>query len=201
MRASPPPLDLEDLPKIDNVDLTIKNPMASSPGFYLGYQLAPRYTDDHYRLVITEYALLKGRTSRMFKRLFEKDKTAIYMSGGIETRKDQSVLKMFVRANNKITNERNQRAVFAEINKIKTTFITEEELQKTKNMFKMDYLKQFATVLDKAIFLTEELLSRGSFTQWLDDLGRYLAVSHYDVSRMANKYFKEDKILIKIEKQ
>lgn len=199
MRAAPPPLDLEDLPKIDNVDLTIKNPMASSPGFYLGYQLAPLYTDDHYRLVIAEYALLKGRTSRMFKRLFEKDKTAIYMSGGIETRKGQSVLKMFVRANNEITNERNQRAVFAEINKIKTAYITEEELLKTKNMFKMDYLKQFATVLDKAIFLTEELLDRGSFTQWLDELGRYLAVSHYEVSRMANKYFKEDKILIKIE--
>ena len=199
MRAAPPPLDLEDLPKIDNVDLTIKNPMASSPGFYLGYQLAPLYTDDHYRLVIAEYALLKGRTSRMFKRLFEKDKTAIYMSGGIETRKGQSVLKMFVRANNEITNERNQRAVFAEINKIKTTFITEEELHKTKNMFKMDYLKQFATVLDKAIFLTEELLDRGSFTQWLDELGRYLAVSHYEVSRMANKYFKENKILIKIK--
>lgn len=199
MRAAPPPLDLEDLPKIDNVDLTIKNPMASSPGFYLGYQLAPRYSDDHYRLAITEYALLKGRTSRMFKRLFEKDKTAIYMSGGIETRKGQSVLKIFVRANNEITNERNQRAVFAEINKIKTTFITEKELQKTKNMFKMDYLKQFATVLDKAIFLTEELLDRGSFTQWLDELDRYLAVSHYDVSRMANKYFNEDRIFIKIE--
>ena len=63
----------------------------------------------------------------------------------------------------------------------------------------MDYLKQFATVLDKAIFLTEELLNRGSFTQWLDELDRYLAVSNYDVRRMANKYFKEDKILIKIE--
>lgn len=199
MRASPPPLDLKDLPKIDNVDLTIKNPMAPSPGFYLGYQLAPRNSDDHYRLVITEYALLKGRTSRMFKRLFEKDKTAIYMSGGIETRNGQSVFKMFVRANNEITNERNQRAVFAEINKIKTTFITKEELHKTKNMFKMDYLKQFTTVLDKAIFLTKELLDRESFTQWLDELGRYLAVSHYDVSRMANKYFQEDKILIKIE--
>jgi predicted Zn-dependent peptidase len=199
MRAAPPPLDLGALPKIDNVDLTIKNPMASSPGFYLGYQLAPRYSDDHYRLAITEYALLKGRTSRMFKRLFEKDKTAIYMSGGIETRKGQSVLKMFVRANNEITNERNQRAVFAEINKFKTAYITKEELYKTKNMFKMDYLRQFATVIDKAIFLTEELLDRGSSTQWLDELNRYLAVSHYDVSRMANKYFNEDKIFIKIE--
>jgi zinc protease len=197
--AVPPPLNLGDLPEIENTDDTIQNPMASSPAFYVGYQLAPRYADDHYRLAITEYALFKGRTSRMFKRLFEKDKTAISMSGGIETRNEQSVLKLFVKANNEITNERNQRAVFGEINKIKTTYIGEEELHKTKNMFKRDYLKQFETDLDKAIFLTEELLDRGNFTQWLDELDRYLSVTHYDVSRMANKYFKENKVLVKIE--
>jgi predicted Zn-dependent peptidase len=175
--------------------------MAPSPGFFLGYQLAPRYSDDYYKLAITEYVLLKGRTSRMHKRLFDKDKTAIYMSGNIETRKDQSVLKLFVRANNEIMNERSQRAVFAEINKIKTSFVTKEELQKTKNMFKMDYFRQFTTVLDKAVFLAEELLDRGDFIQWLDELDRYLAVSHYDVGRVANKYFKEELILINIEKK
>ena len=199
MRAPPPSIELGDLSKIETVDLKIKNPMAPSPGFYLGYQLAPRNSEDHYKLAITEYVLMKGRTSRMHKRLFEKDKTAIYMSGGIETRKNQSVLKLFVRANNNIMNERNQRAVFAEINKIKTTFVTEEELYKTKNLFKMDYFRQFSTVLDKAIFLAEELLDKGDFTQWLDELDRYLAVSHYDVSRVANKYFKEELILINIE--
>lgn len=201
IRARPPSIKFGDLSKIETVDLSIKNPMAPSPGFFLGYRLAPRYSDDYYRLAITEYVLMKGRTSRLHKRLFDKDKTAIYMSGGIETRRDQSVLKMFVRANNEITNERNQRAVFAEINKIKTTFVTEEELHKTKNMFKMDYFRQFTTVLDKAIFLTEELLDRSDVIQWLDELGRYLAVSHYDVSRMANKYFKEELILINIEKK
>jgi len=199
MRAPPPSIELGDLSKIEAVDRSIKNPMAPSPGFYLGYQLAPRNSEDHYKLAITEYVLMKGRTSRMHKRLFEKDKTAIYMSGGIETRKNHSVLKLFVRANNEIMNERNQRAVFAEINKIKTTFVTEEELYKTKNLFKMDYFRQFSTVLDKAIFLAEELLDRGDFIQWLDELDRYLAVSHYDVSRVANKYFKEDLILINIE--
>jgi predicted Zn-dependent peptidase len=196
--AAPPPLDLEDLPKIDNTDLVIENREASNPGFYLGYQLAPRYSDDHYRLAITEYALLKGRTSRMFKRLFDKDKTAISLSGGIETRRGQSVLKMFVGANNEITNERNQRAVFSEINKIKSTYLTDEELDKTKNMFKVDYLKQFATVLDKAIFLTEELLDRGNLTEWLDELDKYLAITQYNVSRAANIYFKEDRVFIKI---
>ena len=63
----------------------------------------------------------------------------------------------------------------------------------------MDYFKQFTTVLDKAIFLSEEMLDRGDYSQWLDELDRYLAVSHYDVSRMANKYLKEERILINID--
>jgi predicted Zn-dependent peptidase len=201
MRAPPPAKELGDISKIEALDLTITNPMAPSPGFYMGYQLAPRYSDDHYKLAITEYVLMKGRTSRMQKRLFEKDKTAIYMSGGIETRKGQSVLKLFVRANNKIMNERNRRAVFAEINKIKTTFVSKKELQKTKNLFKMDYFRQFRTSLDKAIFLAEELIDRGDFIQWLDELDKYLAVTHYDVSRVAGKYLKEELIFINIEKK
>jgi predicted Zn-dependent peptidase len=200
MRAPPPTTNRSPLPKIEPVNLTIENPMAPSPGFYLGYQLAPRGSEDHYKLAITEYVLMKGLTSRMYKRLFEKDKTAIYMGGGIETKKDQSVLKLFVRANNTIMNERNQRAVFAEINKIKSTFVTEEELHKTKNMFKKDYFRQFTTVLDKAIFLAEELLDRGDFIQWLDELDRYMGVNHFDVSRVANKYFKDDLIMITIKK-
>ncbi len=196
---SPPRFESEDLSKIEPVDLTLKNPVAPSPGFYLGYPLASRYTDDHFRLAITEYVLLKGRTSRMYKRLIEKEKTAISMSGGIETRKNNSVLKLFVRSNNEIMNDRSRRAVFAEINKIKTALITEEELDKTKNVFKMDYFKQFDTNLDKAIFLAEELLDKGGYDLWLNDLDRYLAVSHYDVSRMANKYFKEDRIFLNID--
>jgi zinc protease len=200
MRAPPPSIELRGISRIEAQDLKIKNAMAPSPGFFLGYQLAPRESEDHYKLAITEYVLMKGRTSRLYRRLFEKDKTAVHMSGGIETKKGQSVLRLFVRANNDIMNDRNKRAVFAEINKIKSTFVSEVELNKTKNLFKMDYFGQFRTVLDKAIFLAEEHLDSGDLDQWLDDLDRYLAVTHYDVSRVANIYLKEDFIFIKIEK-
>ncbi len=199
MGRPPPATNLGDLAKIVAAEETITNPMAPSPGFYLGYPLAPRYSEDHYKLAITEYVLSKGQTSRMYKRLIDKEKTAIYLSGGIETRKNQSVFKMFVRSNNDIMNERNRRAVFAEINKIKTTLITEEELRKTKNIFKMDYLKQFDTALNKAIFLAEDLLDSGDQSPWQEELEKYLAVSHYDVSRVANIYFKEDRILITLQ--
>lgn len=199
MGSPPPATDLGDLTKIEAIEETITNPMAPSPGFYLGYTLAPRYSEDFYRLAITEYVLSKGQTSRMYKRLIDKDRTAIYMSGGIETRRDHSVFKLFVRSNNDIMNERSRRAVFAEINKIKTTLITEEELHKTKNIFKMDYFRQFDTALNKAIFLAEDLLDKGNHNLWQEELEKYLAVSHYDVSRMANKYFKDDRILITLD--
>jgi len=199
MGRPPPVTDLGELTKIAAIDETITNPMAPSPGFYLGYTLAPRYSEDFYRLAITEYVLSKGQTSRMYKRLIDKDKTAIYMGGGIETRKDHSVFKLFVRSNNDIMNERSRRAVFAEINKIKTTLISEEELHKTKNIFKMDYFRQFDTALNKAIFLAEDLLDKGNHGPWQEELEKYLAISHYDVSRMANKYFKDERILITLD--
>lgn len=194
-----PPLDLEDLPKIQNNNLSVNNAFAPSPGFLLGYQIAPRYSEEYYPLVITEYVLMKGLTSRMHARLIEKDKTAIYLSGGIQRRMDQNAFRIFVRATNEILNERNQRAVFSEINKLKTTFVPEGELQKTKNMFKMDFYKQYSTVLDKAFFLAEMLLDGKDAHQCLAELDRFLAVTHYDIARMVNKYFNEDRILLNIE--
>jgi zinc protease len=199
MGDKPPPLALEEMPKIQSTNISIKNSFAPSPGFLLGYQIAPRYSEDYYPLVLTEYVLMKGLTSRMPTRLIEKDKTAIHLNGSIQRRMDQVAFRIFVRATNEIMNERNQRAVFSEINKLKSDFVSEKELQKTKNMFKMDFYKQYATVLDKAVFLAEILLDGKDIRLWLNELDRYLAVTRYDIARVVNKYFNEDRILLIIE--
>jgi zinc protease len=199
MGSQPPSLGSEEVPKVQGTNISVKNAFAPSPGFLLGYQIAPPYSDDYYPLVITEYVLMKGLTSRMPARLLEKDKTAIIVDGGIRRRKDQAVFSIFVRATNEMMNERNQKAVFSEINKLKTAFVSERELQKTKNMFKMDFYRQYATVLDKAMFLAEWLLDGREIRHWLSELDHYLSVTHYDVARMVNKYFNEDRILLDIE--
>jgi zinc protease len=199
MRDIPPSLPLEKMPSIESTEISVKNSFASSPGFLLGYQIAPRYSEDYYPLALTEYVLMKGLTSRMPSRLLQKDKTAIDLSGGIQRRKDQAAFRLFVRATNELMNERNQRAVFSEINKLKTAFVPQKELQKTKNMFKMDFYRQYATVLDKAIFLAEMLLNDKDLDQWPDELDKYLAVTHYDIARVVNKYFNEERILLNIE--
>jgi predicted Zn-dependent peptidase len=193
---NPTPPRLQELPPIEHTVESITDALAPSPGYFIGYQIAPRYSSEYYPLVLIEYILLKGRTSRFHRKLIEKDKTVLHLNGGIETRADQTVFKIFVRAANEIMKERSQKALLSEINRLKTNFVSEQELNKSKNMFKMDYVKQYATTLDRAIFLAEQLLNRGSFEEFSGELDRHLSVTRYEVSRMINKYFNENNLII-----
>lgn len=77
--------------------------------------------------------------------------------------------------------------------------IPEQELNKSKNMLKMDYLMQHGTVLDKAIFLAEKTLEADEQAEWSDELDRYLSVTGYDILRTMNKYFDDDRIILDIK--
>jgi len=194
-----PSLNSEKLENVGNTVQSMVNPLATYPGFYVGYQIASPYSEDYYSLVMTEYILLRGQTSRLYKRLIEKDRTAIYLSGGIENRASYSAFKIYVRINNEIMRERSQKALFSEINKLKTTPVPERELEKSKNIFKVSYFRQYATILDKAIFLAEKLLERDSLDVWTNDLARYLSVTDIDILRTVNKYFTDDRIIFDIK--
>jgi predicted Zn-dependent peptidase len=194
-----PSLNSEKLENIGNTVQSIVSPLATYPGFYVGYQIASPYSEDHYSLVMTEYILLKGQTSRLYKRLIEKDRTAIYLSGGIENKSEYSAFKINVRINNEIMRERSQKALFSEINKLKTNPVPEKELEKSKNIFKVSYFRQYATILDKAIFLAEKLLERDDLTAWPNELARYLSVTDIDILRTVNKYFTDDRIVLDIK--
>jgi zinc protease len=199
MGNNPPSPSVENLPKLDETVQTIINPLAPSPAYHLGYRIAPRYSDDYYPLAVIEYILLRGETSRLHRRLVAKDRTAIHLSGGIERKVRHTAFKIFVRINNEIMRERSQKALFSEINKLKSTMIPEQELNKSKNMLKMDYLMQHGTVLDKAIFLAEKTLEADEQAGWSDELDRYLSVTGYDILRTMNKYFDDSRITLDIK--
>jgi hypothetical protein len=95
--------------------------------------------------------------------------------------------------------ERSQKALFSEINKLKTNPVPEKELEKSKNIFKVSYFRQYATILDKAIFLAEKLLERDDLTAWPNELARYLSVTDIDILRTVNKYFTDDRIVLDIK--
>ncbi|UCC41311.1 MAG: insulinase family protein [Candidatus Aminicenantes bacterium] len=173
--------------------------LASAPGFHLGYRIASPMSDDFYPLKIIEYILLRGQTSLLYRRLFKREVIAIQLNGNIETRKNQATLRMFVINSNQLLVERSQKAIFSEINRLKSRLLPEKELRRAKNMFKIDYISQFATSLSKALFLNETFLSKRSLDGLSGELEKYLSVTPHDILRISKKYFTQENILLNIK--
>jgi len=194
---SPPPLEPDQK---KSVSYTHEDSIAPLPGFHLGYRVVPRHPGDFYSLSILNYVLLRGKSSRLHKRLYKRERIVFDYSGGIEKRKDIAAFKLFVLCNNEIMVERSLRATLSEINRLKSTHLSEKELTKSKNMFKMDYIRQYATFLERALFLTDAFLARQTMDHLPSELNRYLQVSTTDIIGVVNRYFTSDnRILLNIK--
>jgi len=194
-----PPLVLPKPSETKGTVKTLNHYLASLPGFYLGYRIASPYEDDYYPLAIIEYILLRGRSSRLYKKLFQKERIAFQFNGGIEKRKDRAVFRIFVTTSNELTMQQAQKAIFSEIANLKSNMITKKELLKSNNIFKMDYINHYsASIESKAIFISEAFLSKNTLNDLPNELERYLSVTTSDIIGIMNRYFTDERILLNI---
>jgi len=176
---------------------TEEDSLALAPAFYMGFRLPLFAPNDIYSLTILDYILMRGRSSRIMRRLLGLDnKIAYQLSGGIEKRRDRCAFKIFVIANNPYWINQCQNAVFSELDKLKTAFPSDAELIKAKNMFKRDYLDRIATTLDKAIFLCEKYIALGNLDAMPLELEKTMKVTNTDVVTVAHRYFTTDNSVI-----
>lgn len=197
-RTIDPSLNFEKPDEAIDIEEIFEHTLAPSPGFYLGYRLSSPKTNDYYTLSIIDYLLLQGKSSRLHKRLL-RQRIAFHLEGGIEIRKDFAVFKILALTNEEMMKERSRRAVFSEINKLRTNLIQDKELQRAKNMFKADYLKKFETTLGKAVHLAETYIENGQSDELFSELNRYMRVTPSLVQRAMISYFSKGSILLKID--
>jgi len=194
-----PAITLEGHKNGEDTEKTIKNYTAKSPAFHLGYRISSPDSNDFYTLTIIEYILLRGKSSRLYKKLMLKDFTARQLNGGIETKKNLATFKIFVRSNTQTMMERSQKTVFSEFDDLRSNLIDEDELNRAKNMFKRNYVNRYTRLVDRALFLTEAFLSNRSSVDTATELQRYLAVTPSAVIGIANRYFHKGRVLLNIK--
>jgi zinc protease len=162
--------------------------LVPSVAFHLGFRVAPPYSRDSYVLGILDYLLFKGKSARFYRKLVKKEGLALYVTGGLEKRKDVAVLKLFSVNNNRTMVELCQKSVFSELNKLRTSDVSAEELSKAKGLFKRDYLSRLASPLERAIFLAEMVFSPIGLDSVSDELPKHLRISPYEVRMVVNRY-------------
>ncbi|MGD9345242.1 MAG: pitrilysin family protein [Candidatus Aminicenantes bacterium] len=183
----------------DEIVRDVQNYLAPSPGYYIGYRIASPDSPDSYTLVIIEYILLHGKSSRLQKRLLYEERIVSHLSGGIELKKNLATFKLFIKNTTETLRDRSQKLISDELDGLKSNFVSEQELNKAKNMFKRDYLDTFTTLTEKGIFLAEFHLSRKQNNSYMEELGQYLDVTPSDVIGIANRYFNKERVVLNIK--
>ncbi len=179
---------------------TMEDPLASAPAVFLGFRLSASGAQDSAILTLLDYLLMKGRSSRLNRRLLNREaKIAFQLSGGIDRRSHRSVYKLFIIASQPQISACVD-AVFSELDKIKRSFPGDEEMAKAKTLYRQDLLNLTATSLDRAIFLIQSFWVLHATGRTLDDLeretDRALKVTSPQIVAIANRYFTLDNCVI-----
>jgi zinc protease len=187
-------------PEKENVVQSFVEPLAPSSAFHLGYRVAPPFSRDYYALTILDYLLFKGKSARLQKKLIKKEGVALFLTGGIEKRKDVAVMKLFAMNNNATMVELTQRSILSEFSKLRVVDVSSEELARAKNMFRRDYANRLASPLERALFLAETLFSPPSLEGLSEQLARYMRVSASEIRGIVNRYLiPENSVVLNVE--
>jgi len=170
-------------------DSQLKESLASSPAFHFGYRINYLKTGEYYSLRILDILMFRGKGSRLYKRLVKKERVALYLSGGIEERRGLRAFKVFTISNNSVMSDLSRKAIASEMGKLKTTLVSDAEMAKAKDLFKMDYLGRLSTSLQRALFLSETFLSGNRLEDLAEEYAKYLKVTPVTIVSLANRLF------------
>ncbi len=190
----PPGLDIPFPPRpvfrreSDAVVRRVRIPSGSA-GFHMGFRFFPLEAGDTECLRILEYVLLEGVTSRLRARLLRRDLTARYITGGVDERPSIATLKLFCLATNAIMIARSEKGILAEIDKLKSNAVSQDEINKARRRFERDYFDRLSTNLGKALFFVDAVFAGRRLDGLGGDLAAVLSVSPQTLQAFTSKYF------------
>ena len=167
--------------------LEVKKPTATEKVMF-GYKGPKLESADHAALTVLNEILFGGRSSRMYRALVKKQEVATDIRGWVGTFADPGLYEIYLTAREKHTGDDLEKALHAQLELVRTTEITNEELEKAKSRLELGFLQGMETVSGKA----EQI---GFYDTVLGDAGAgfarlelYRTITAKDVQRVAKTY-------------
>ncbi|MGN1152632.1 MAG: M16 family metallopeptidase [Candidatus Gastranaerophilaceae bacterium] len=181
------------IPKLSTQTQVIKNADKQQTAWViLGWQTdGVTNLKDYATLEVMNTILGSGMSSRLFKSIREQEGLAYQVGSSFQPKILAGSFNVYVGTNPK-TQEHAKQKMLAEINKFKTQFVSDKELQDAKDRLLGEFVIALETNSDKAAVLAWfEASDRGyNFIDEYQNLINSVTVS--DIIEVANKYFKNN---------
>jgi predicted Zn-dependent peptidase len=195
----PKPVHLIEAPQQGERRIVVKKEVAN-PYVTIAYH-APAAKDwDYYALQLLKAVLSAGNSSRLYATLVDQKQLASTVSISYGQALDPTLFQVNVVARKGVATQTLEKAIYAELEKIKKEGITERELQKVKNQALIQFYKQVETINGKSNNLGTYEVFFGDYHKMFEAPEAFRSVTADAIRRVANQYLKKSKRTIGILK-
>jgi zinc protease len=125
----------------------------------------------------------------MYQRLVDKDQIALFVNGGADEGFDPGLFTITAQPKANTQPEAVEKAIYEEFDKIKTQGVTDQELEKAKNILLANFYRSLKTISGKADALGSYEVFFGDYRKLFTAAEDYSKVTKADLQRVAQKYF------------
>ncbi len=146
---------------------------------------------DYYALQALETVLFSGQSSRMYRRLVDRDQIALSVGGGSDWAFDPTLFTITAQPKAGVDPAAVEKAVYEEIDRVKTGAVTPEELEKAKNILISGFYRQVRTISGRSNAIGTYEVFFGDYRKLFTAADDFARVTAADVQRVARQYFTE----------
>jgi len=189
-RGLPPKVTTREPEQLGERRVVVRK-FAQLPIVMMGYHAPESANPDYYPLKVLETILFQGQSSRMYQRLVDKDQLAISIRGDYSFAFDPTLFNITVRPKAGVQPETIEKAVYEELDRVKSGLVSDRELEKAKNILLAEFYRRMKTIDGKASALGNYAVFFGDYRKLFTAADDYSKVAGDDLQRVAKKYFAE----------
>ena len=162
---------------------------AQLPLLMIGYHVPATVDPDYYALQVLQTILFSGQSSRMYQRIVDKDQLALSVSGNSSFSFDPGLFFIVSQPKAGIPVESVEKAIYEEMDKVKSGTVSDQELDKAKNILRANFFRQMKTINGRANALGSYEVFFGDYRKLFAAPDEFAKVTKDDLQRVAGKYF------------
>ncbi|TAL67319.1 MAG: insulinase family protein [Bacteroidetes bacterium] len=175
---------------------TIKDTKAQVPAVFIGFRGPMLAEPDYYPVSLFMDIISSGESSRLNQRLVEKDRIAVNAAGiQLSLQYTGALILIGIGFPDKDIKDVEE-TLLDEVNEVISDGITDEELQKAKNIKESQFVGDKKNVLPKAESLAQYFSYYGNPSLINSQIDNYLSVTKEQVIKAAKKYFSSAKKVV-----
>jgi zinc protease len=170
--------------------VTVKK-FAQLPIVMMAFHVPETASPDYYALSLLQVILFSGQSSRVYQRVVDKDQLAIGINGGSGFAFNPTLLTISAQPKAGVDPQTVEKAVYEELERIKNEPVSDQELEKARNIVLASFYRQTGTISGRANTLGAYEVFFGDYHKLFTAVESYNKVSKADIQRVAKKYLNE----------